>query len=243
MKRLMKIYFRFNIQKLYTPIILASLVIKAFFFLPLVSLAQQPALNVELVGRLAGGIPHSVFVKDNYAYVAAGGILNIIDVSNPKDPKEVGYCYTSYTSGEAGGVYVLGNYAYVAGWKAGLRIIDVSDPRSPKGVGYYKTPGDAWGVYVLGNYAYVANGKKGLRIIDVSDPRSPKEVGYYKTSGEAGGVYVLGNYAYVAGWKAGLRIIDVSTPRSPKEVGYYTPGWACGVYVLGRYIYHYFVTL
>ncbi len=117
----MKIHFRSNIQKLYRSIILASLIIKGLFFLPLVSLAQPPAWCVEL-GRLAAdGESQDVFVKDNYAYVAAGDILSIIDVSTPSSPKEVGYYDTP---GYALGVYALGGYIYVGDFGSGLWILN-----------------------------------------------------------------------------------------------------------------------
>ncbi|HDG62606.1 MAG TPA: hypothetical protein ENG15_06360, partial [Thermotoga sp.] len=36
------------------------------------------------------------------------------------------------TDGWAHGVYVSGDYAYVADWLNGLVIVDVSDPNNPK---------------------------------------------------------------------------------------------------------------
>ena len=48
----------------------------------------------------------------NYAYVADGWSgFRIINISNPASPTEVGY---HDTPGYANGVYVSGNYAYVA---------------------------------------------------------------------------------------------------------------------------------
>jgi hypothetical protein len=79
----------------------------------------------------------------------------VIDVSNPSNPREVGYFDTPVV---ARGVYVSGNYAYVADGYLGLRVIDVSNPSNPREVGYFDTPDRAWGVYVSGNYAYVADG-------------------------------------------------------------------------------------
>ena len=43
--------------------------------------------------------------------------------------------------GEAMGVAVSGNYAYVADARAGLQVIDVSDPANPRRVGGYDTSG------------------------------------------------------------------------------------------------------
>jgi hypothetical protein len=85
-----------------------------------------------------------VAVSGHYAYVADGGAgLQVIDVSDPANPRRVG----GYdTPGYAGGVAVSGHYAYVADGDAGLQVIDVSDPANPRRVGGYDTPGGpmAW---------------------------------------------------------------------------------------------------
>jgi len=148
------------------------------------------------------------------------------------------------TLGYAGGVYVVGEHAYVANGFGGLRVISVSDPANPVEVGYYETPDLAMDVYVAREYAYVAGW--GFYIISISDPANPVEVGYYDTPGGIWDVYVAGEYAYVASqiWEhdalieGGLRIISVSDPANPVEVGYYeTSGIASGVYVGREYAY------
>jgi hypothetical protein len=115
--------------------------------------SRQQSQNVELVG-FTGGAIFDVFVKDNYAYCASVSGLLIFNVSNPSNPQLVGKLFLP----DFAGVYVSGNYAYVADWGAGLRVIDVSNPANPREVGFFDTPGYARGVYVSGNYAYVADG-------------------------------------------------------------------------------------
>ncbi len=144
----------------------------------------------------------------------------------------VGSCDTT----DARGVYVSGNYAYVAD-VIRLRVIDVSDPASPFIVG--SGPGLAEDVFVSGDHAYVASGSLGLRVIDVSSPANPSLVGSCDTPNYAKGVCVSGNYAYVAdGSSSGLQVIDVSNPASPSIVGScYTADYAHNVYVSGNYAY------
>jgi len=191
--------------------------------------------NVVKIGELTGGLPKGVFVTNGYAYVAAGGILSILNISDPSNPVQVGIYDTAE---DAQGVFVSGNYAYVVEGLNGLQVIDISTPSSPSEVGSYNTPGNAHDVFVSGNYAYIADWNSGLRVIDISTPSSPNEVGFYDTSGSARGVYVSGNYAYVADNFSGLQIIDISTPSSPSWVGLYnTSGSAAGVYVSGNYAY------
>ena len=137
--------------------------------------------------------------------------------SNKRPPQEFSV-YLNETSGDAHGVYVSGDYAYVAdGWE-GLAVIDVSDPTNPGTPVYENTPGDARGVYVSGDYAYVADGWEGLAVIDISDPTNLRTPVYENTPGFASGVYVSGGYAYLADiW--GLVKIDFSEPIDPGTPG------------------------
>jgi len=191
--------------------------------------------NATLIGRWANGPCCAVDVSGNIAYFGNGGYLEVVDISDPANPIELGKVLTP---SEVYGIAVSGSYAYVAdGWK-GLRIIDVSTPSSPVEVGFFDTGGYAWSVAVSGSYAHVADGSDGLRIIDVSTPSSPVEAGFFDTGGDAWSVAVSGSYAYVADGADGLRIIDVSTPSSPVEVGFYDTGdYARGVAVSGSYAY------
>ena len=66
------------------------------------------------------------------------------------------------TSGDASGVVVDGDYAYVADDLSGLQVIDVSDPAVPQIVGSVDTPGEALGVDIVGNCVYVADGFAGI---------------------------------------------------------------------------------
>jgi len=201
-------------------------------------LFAQDAENVELVGSIYHnwGAACAVAVSGDLAYVATGGSgLAIVDISDPENPVEIGYCDTP---GYAWGVAVSGDLAFVADEEAGLRVVDVSNPEEPEEVGYYDTPGRAYGVAVSGDLAFVADYDAGLRVLDVSNPEEPEEVGYCDTPGYAYGVAVSGDLAFVADYDAGLRVLDVSNPEEPEEVGYYdTPGIARGVAVNGGLIF------
>ena len=142
------------------------------------------------------------------------------------------------TTGNAYGVAVSGNYAYVADWGPGLLIIDVSNVANPTLAGSYNTPDDASGVALSGNYAYVADKYSGLQIIDVANVTNPTLAGSYNTPNQARGVAVSGNYAYVADYDVGLQIIDVSNVANPTLAGSYnTSGTALGIAVSGNYAY------
>jgi hypothetical protein len=213
-------------------------------------------------------------VSGNYAYVAGQrwtgsnyvGSFEVINVSNPANPQQVGGYDTSGNASRvaASRVAVAGNYAYVAetAWfcgfpgcirvGAGLLVIDISNPANPQGVGGYDTSGSAPGVAVSGNYAYVTettgqcsplggctppDGQ--LHVIDVSNPTNLQRVGGYDNSVSAQGVAVSGNYAYVAARSAGLQVIDISNPANPQRLGSrgIGGGTAQAVAVSGNYAY------
>jgi len=157
----------------------------------------------------------NVVVKGNYAYLTTGplgdGGLAIIDVSNPGNPNLV---YFHDTPGCAEGIFVSGNYAYIADNSYGLRIIDISNPNSPILVGYCYIGSWATDVQIIGNYAYVSGMHYGLYIIDISNPSNPTVISACPTSSNNNcELYVSGDIAYIA--NGDLFIIDVSDLYNP----------------------------
>ncbi|MCP4414747.1 MAG: hypothetical protein GY808_19490, partial [Gammaproteobacteria bacterium] len=161
-----------------------------FFFIPLTNYAQSS--NVSLMGRWANGPCYAVDVSGNIAYFGNGGYLEIVDISNPANPVELGKIVLPSIPQN---VTVSGNYAYVANEFDGLRIVDISNPASPIETGFFDTSGRTEGIAVSGNYSYLANASDGLRIINISNPASPFEAGFFDTGGYALGIAISGNYA------------------------------------------------
>ncbi len=170
-------------------------------------------------------------LKGNYLYCKEwGNELTIIDVSDPKNPKEIG-------SRDLGiqiyDMAVNGNYLYIAGGFDGLKIIDISDPTHPLETGDYDTPGYSEGVAIWSHYVIVADGDAGLRMIDVSNPSHPREVVHYNLRW-ANGIDTSGRYLYVT--DGNLHVIDASDPTHLREVSRYdTPGGSEGVAIWNHY--------
>ncbi|WP_226889029.1 DUF4114 domain-containing protein [Nostoc sp. MG11] len=160
-----------------------------------------------LKGTLNTGPALGVTVVSDYAYVAGNG-LEIIDVTDPAAPSLTA---RFDTPGNAYGVAVAGNYAYVADYGSGLQIIDITDPTAPFLKGTLDTTGNAYNVAVAGNYAYVADTTSGLQIIDITDPAAPFLKNTLDTPGAALGVAVVGKYVYIADENSGLQIIENNT--------------------------------
>lgn len=159
----------------------------------------------------------------------------VIDVSDPGNPREVGYYNTP---GWAYTVTHRGNWLYVADCRVGLRVVDVSKPENPVEVGHYNTPDWVYGLDVVMNYVYTAVKNSGLVIIDASDPANPVAIGSVE-SPFACKVIVRGAYAYVADRIRGLLIVNISNPRNPVVISECNPGYlgAYGVAFSGQYAY------
>ncbi len=161
-----------------------------------------------------------VFVKDGLAFVTLHSDysdrgLYILDVTDPENIGRKGMCDTP---GEAKGIYICGDAAYVADYKSGLAIIDASNPEEPALKGMYDTQGWAVAVHTSEGMAYIADWTGGLQIVDVSDPATPLLMGYCATSGTTQGVYVDGDLIYVADGRGGLKILRYTGPVSRKKI-------------------------
>jgi len=179
---------------------------------------------------------YDIYPSGKFVFVAHIRGLRVIDVSDPTKPATRG-TYEQDTRNTVYGVFVQGNYAYLAHATIGLKILDVSDPSNLKEAGQVKLTSvkagaQANAVYVSGNYAYISYGAGGLQIIDVSNPAEPILVGKYDENMLDESVYrtiVQGNYAYTVSYKKDpvlfnlyvLRVIDISNPKLPKLIQKY----------------------
>ncbi len=197
---------------------------------------SSPA-HPDRIGSLRFSTAMDVHVRDTLAYVASYMTtgFRVINVSKPTSPSQIGSCDTP---GQARGVFVSGDYAYVADTREGVRIIDVTNPSEPREVGHYATPGHAWRVWASDTFAYVADNQGGLRILSIADPEHPYEIGFHLTSGQVLDVFVSDTLAYITDI-IGLRIINISNPRNPTPIGSVSaPGQSfLAVKVLGNLAY------
>ena len=180
-----------------------------------------------------------VFVAGNFAYF--GG--QPVDVIDPTFVQPTATTYGSRPSG----VFVSGDWVYVAAGASGLQIYDSALPVRR---GHYCPLRDARGIAISDGKAYVACGDAGgLRIINTTNPAAPTPVGVAFTSGETRDVAVSNNIAYVADGEGSLpgglerpelRIIDVANPAAPihRSVFFgYSGNYAYDVAVSGAFAY------
>lgn len=186
-----------------------------------------------------------LYISGSYAYVASSvdDSLSALNISDPTMITESGTIVDNNMAGTATqldgatGVFVSGNYAYVASSvDDSLSIFDISDPTmiTQSGTivdnnmaGSATQLDGANSVFVVGSYAYVtAATENSLSVFDVSDPTMISEVSTITDGGSANelagpnSVYVTGGKAYVAsGTDDSLSIIGVSDPTMISELG------------------------
>lgn len=143
------------------------------------------------------------------------------------------------TPDSARGIYVSGDYAYVADGDSGLQVVDITDPIHPFIAGFCATPSFAYKVYVSGDFAYVADDYAGLQVVNITDPSHPSIAGSCDTAHFAYDVHVSGTYAFIAdGFAGGLQVINISDPVHPSLAGSCTATTTGeGVFVSGDYAY------
>jgi len=194
-----------------------------------------------IVGSFDSSIrTYKLHLVGSYLYAISKNGLIMIDISDPTAPILSGY----YVDFGFTAVYVLNDYAYVAGSE--FKVLDVKKPSYPAVAGSIKTTDRLNGLYVSDDYAYLIDYQEGLHVIDVSDPTSPVLSGFFETLGTAYSIYVSGDYAYVGERSYSpslyyfglLQVVDISDPSDPKLTGSVdTPGSVSGVYVSGDYAY------
>jgi hypothetical protein len=181
--------------------------------------AMSYSNGYSLVGQLAGGVPESAVIQGNFAYIAAGGILSIIDISNPAHPFQRSYFELL---GDARGITLVGNIVYVASW-CGVKAVDITNPDAPVAASdllYIR--GFTNAVAIKNKYAYIAQetdyafSPSGFFIMDISNTQQTTY--YVYTTNPANDVALYQNYAYVAASYDGLLTYDVTDPTHPLQV-------------------------
>ena len=125
--------------------------------------------------------PQGVAVQGNYAYVSSGfGIKNaleIVDISNPANPVHAAVLLNGQDGAQINfplGLFVSGNFVYIANGGNLLSVVDISDPLNPRHEAYLSDGVGgaslkyATSVYVSDHYAYVSSrDSNALEIVDL----------------------------------------------------------------------------
>jgi len=198
----------------------------------------------------------SVDVHDGYAFVTVSGssdewwqesqdsptwvsALEIVDI----DPVSLAHVVNSVPiPGEAEGVTIDGEYAYVCAQDAGLVIVDINPIGSAEIVKTLDTRILAENVRIADGYAYIAasniytNDSK-FYIADIDPLETAEIVGAVSTPFSAHNLVLVDNYALIADYTH-IQVFDISSPEEPVRMdAFETPGGCHDIAVDGDYIY------
>lgn len=158
-----------------------------------------------------------IFVKDDIAYVGAGGNgLYITDVSDPKNPTLIGQ---ESANGICNNVYVSGDYAYVANYENGLLIFDITDLANPIKIGEHSFVERTDSVVVRDKIAYIANTNTGVNVLNVTIASSPQLIRVLSATGGSTGLSYFENLLFVGCYSSNVLVFDISVPSNPTLLG------------------------
>jgi hypothetical protein len=157
-------------------------------------------------------------VVGQYAYVAAGSYLQVLDLSNPAQPVQAGRF-----NAPCNGVDVVGTRAYVTGTSPAnrLTVIDIGNPAALVRLGSLALTNAPGPPQVVGDVAHFSLGYEGdLVSVDVRDPSQMGQVGCSKNA--LGGLQVVGRYGYGLvnnPTERSMCVLDLADPANPQRVG------------------------
>lgn len=119
--------------------------------------------------QMVSGIPNSIFIKNNYAYVTSeSASLSIIDISNLTQLPVVGTYNFGFVYYD---VFVSDNYAYIPQGNTGVQVLDISKLPTPVWVTNIFSRKSAKQVVVSGYYTWV-NDDNSVQAFYNKDPKS-----------------------------------------------------------------------
>ncbi len=175
----------------------------------------HPEIISEYWETLTGGV-HNVFIDGDLVYAVHNGTadLHIIDISDPRDPVQIGRWGVPVHPGKyLHDVWVVDGLAYLSYWNDGLIIIDVGNgirdgsPENPQFVSQYRYRYEVQGrEYGNTHVAFPYTNEAGNRYIFVGDEIFPP--GFDQEDPESG----------AAGY---IHVIDASDIENLEEVADY----------------------
>ena len=181
----------------------------------------SPINEAQLIRSIELDFCGGITVRGDYAYIASGDGLVIVDI-NPPDLAYIAKIIDTPSS--ANGITISGSYAFVTTGDSGLQIIRIDPIGSEDIVNSINTPGNAQDVCVVNGYAYVADDTYGLQIIDIDPVDTAYLVKTVDTPGNAVNLSIAGGYAYVADDYYGIQIIDIDPISSASIITSFSNG-------------------
>jgi hypothetical protein len=196
--------------------------------------ASEPAVPEEIASYNRYGHNLEVITVGSLAYVHETTNLTILDVTDPQNPRELGYYETVYGSND---FEIEGNTAFFIGdVYEYLTAVDISDPTHPEFVGALSADYDnPFQLVIHDHYAYIVE-DEGIRIIDVADPANMTEANFYSSAIGNAKITIDGQFLYIADDFNDNRILalDLADPTDPIPIGSWETGDFCRAFAVAN---------
>lgn len=190
----------------------------------------QPLYLNEISQFLVCGNYYAFDIMGDYAYIATGYGVKVMDISDPTDPQEIIHFPTE---GISLNLLIEGNYLFVCDLLGGIVAYNISNILEPQFMDAINTPGQARSIVSYQDYLYVSSENYGVQIIDCGNPNNLELVDILYTGGEASYLAIMDHWLYVTLGVAGLGVYDITNPEDPQfEMNWNTIlGNAKGLYI------------
>ncbi len=180
-------------------------------------------------------------VRQRYAYVVAGNLFIIFDITDPARPIRRGSATGALAGCDLG---ISGNYAGLVNYNAvsgfsELIAVNIADPTNPILQPAANLLADSTiDIFIDDRYLFLAFPDSGMKIADISNISSPSILGGYRSYGRAEAVFYYGGLASYGDGNNGVALLSIIEPAQPEFLGFYdTPGYVRGLFSDGYYLY------
>ena len=177
----------------------------------------------------------AVCIEGNYLYAGAKGIITVLDITNPKSPREVG---AVNFPGSARQMVPSNGKLYVSARETGVWIFNIATPSAPSLISRYDGIELSTGIDAAGDAIFVGERQTGVEFVDGRNPSKAEHIRVIKTP-ESQTVFYQDGYLYSGEWASGqVSIFDaknLSDIRLIKTIN--LQGMGDGLWVTGNRLY------
>jgi len=190
-----------------------------------------------------------ILVRGTTAYLATGGEIKVIDLSNPTQPTQLGRYEPAGNTPDEIHIDLAGDRLLVTAnyWRFGAgppywELVDLSDPHSPRLLHHEDTAVYSFRARMVADGAYLLQTSEvlQLQIIDLSDAAHPAPLStctLTNTDWDGPDFEVAGHHAYVADGRNGVQVVDMTDPAHPVHTHGVPLSDCSRVRVAGQYAY------
>lgn len=136
---------------------------------------RNPEAPTVVASLKVGEEARRVTVDGGYAFVAVRGRIQVVDVSDPRQPRLAGSHAMPFEF-PARGLLARGGFLHVVDLFTGLTVLDVRDPAHPRVAGSLPSIPGSGALALEGPLLWVEDFSGGLSAVDISDPTHPRQI-------------------------------------------------------------------